>query len=76
MFKVDVSTGVRYACAFVSLIGGLILGFLALYIPPCGNIHETVLILIAQLLVFAGSCLGVDVFIDEKIRKLTTNRNE
>ena len=37
---------------------------------PVGEIHDSVLWYFAQCLIYAGSAVGIDLIIDERIRKM------
>ena len=55
--------------AISSFIGALVFAFLSLYLPPQGEIDSSVNVFIAQLLLFAATMLGVDLYV-EKIKAL------
>lgn len=46
--------------AGVSVIGGLVLVILSLYMPPEGQIDPTALVAYGEALTFAGAVIGVD----------------
>ena len=48
----------------VAFLAAVVIGFIALFIPPTGIIDASVLWFIAQLLVFVSSLLGINVSID------------
>lgn len=49
-----------YSLAIVSMIGGFVLLFLGMYLPPTGEIHDSVLMAFGLILVFCGSLLGIE----------------
>ena len=53
--------------AIVMLAFGVILAFVALIIPPPGVIHDSVLFIFAQILIYAGSVFGLDAYIQRKL---------
>ncbi len=53
------------AVTLCSGIGMAVAGFLC---PPAGEISDSVLMYTAQTLIYAGSVLGVNVVIDQRIR--------
>ena len=55
--------------AVVSFFAALVFAFLALFLPPNGEIDPTVNVFIAQLLLFTATMLGVDLYV-EKIKAL------
>jgi hypothetical protein len=48
----------------MSAVVGSAIAIIALFIPPQGEIDTSVLILVAQILVFAATLLGVDSAVD------------
>lgn len=46
--------------AYICLVAAIIIGFIALFIPPQGIIDSSVLWFSAQLLLFTASILGLD----------------
>lgn len=55
--------------AIVLLVFGIILAFVALLMPPPGEIHDSVLYIFAQILIYCGSIFGIDSYISQKIKK-------
>lgn len=55
--------------AIVLIIFGIILAFVALLMPPPGEIHDSVLYIFAQILIYCGSIFGIDSYISQKIKK-------
>ena len=53
--------------AIVLIVFGIILAFTALLLPPPGEIHESVLYIFAQILIYCGSIFGIDSYINQKI---------
>jgi hypothetical protein len=58
--KISVNSIKSYIAIFC-VICAMVCAFIALYIPPQGIIHSSVLWFIAQTLLFVGSLLGVEV---------------
>lgn len=50
---------IQYCICIICVIGAMVMSFLAMYITPAGEIHESILWLIAQVLVFCGSLVGI-----------------
>lgn len=46
--------------AFVLVVFGMVVVMLALYMPPIGEIHPSVITVFGMLLVAAGAFLGID----------------
>lgn len=59
--------------AIVLLALGMLLAFIALFLPPPGEIHDSVLYLFAQILIYCGSISGIDSYITQKIKKNHNN---
>lgn len=52
--------------ALISLLCAIILVAISLYLPPQGEVHESVIYIFAQLLIFSATMLGVDAVIIKK----------
>lgn len=50
---------IKKIAAIIAFLCSIIVGFIALYIPPLGIIHDSVLWWVAQLLCFTASILGI-----------------
>ena len=59
--------------AIVLLTCGIIMAFVALMLPPPGEIHDSVLYIFAQILIYCGSIFGIDSYITQKIKKNHNN---
>lgn len=53
--------------AVALLLCGVILAFVSLLMPPPGEIHESVLYIFAQILIYAGSIFGIDAYIRKSL---------
>lgn len=53
--------------AIVLLTFGIILAFVALLMPPPGEIHDSVLFIFAQIPIYCGSIFGIDCYISKKL---------
>ncbi|MCQ2193029.1 MAG: hypothetical protein MJZ23_09275 [Paludibacteraceae bacterium] len=53
--------------AIVLLTFGIILAFVALLMPPPGEIHDSVLFIFAQIHIYCGSIFGIDCYISKKL---------
>lgn len=51
---------IRSITAIIAFAASIIISFIALLIPPAGEIDHSVLILIAQMFLFTASLLGKD----------------
>lgn len=59
--------------SIVSFVAAIVIGFVALFIPPSGLIHTSVLWFTAQLLVFTSGLLGIEINIDALNKKIETH---
>ena len=66
--------------AVAMLLAGVGLSIAGFIVPPTGEISDSVLMFTAQCLVYAGSALGINVYINSKFsdikRQLTHNQTE
>ena len=60
--------------AIAMLTAGVALSVAGFIVPPLGEIHDSVLMFTAQCLIYAGSALGINVYIDGKIKSLSTKK--
>lgn len=74
-FSEDSKEVIQYAICVICIIGAMIMSFLALYITPEGEIHNSVLWICGQLLVFVGSIFGINSIHRVNMRKIN-NRIE
>lgn len=56
--------------AIILLTFGIILAFVALLMPPPGEIHDSVLYIFAQILIYCGSIFGIDCYITQRFKNL------
>lgn len=54
--KENTKTGLAIACTVCAVV----IGFIALFVPPCGLIDSSVLWFTSQLLIFTATMLGVN----------------
>lgn len=67
--------------AFVLVVFGMVVVMLALYMPPMGEIHPSVITVFGMLLVAAGAFLGIDLNTQlkaflETVRDRDTSKSE
>ena len=66
--------------AVAMLVAGVGLSIAGFVVPPTGEISDSVLMFTAQCLVYAGSALGINVYINSKFsdikKQLTHNQTE
>lgn len=51
---------IKLIVSVISFVSSIVIGFIALFIPPTGVIDTSVLWFVAQLLLFTSSILGID----------------
>ena len=55
--------------AIILLTAGVVMAFVALFLPPPGEISDSVLWLFAQILIYAGSIFGIEAYIQKLMGK-------
>lgn len=60
----------------ISFILGWAIVITGLILPPPGEISDSVLIVFGQVLLFVGSCIGLDNYVTYKIKALKNNETE
>jgi len=61
--------GWRIFSALFMLLAGTGLSIAGFVMPPVGEISDSVLMFTAQALVYAGSAFGIDIMIDNRVRR-------
>ena len=61
--------------AILLLTAGVAMAFIALLLPPPGEIHDSVLYVFAQILIYSGTVFGLDSYFTKK-KNLITMTNE
>lgn len=65
-----------YVLAVVTMGAGLSLLFIGIYIPPEGEIHQSVLTAFGLISIFVASLLGISLHYDNELEKLKNNIQE
>lgn len=52
---------VQSVLAFILVVFGMVVVMIALYMPPVGEIHPSVITVFGMLLVAAGAFIGIDI---------------
>lgn len=55
---------IKQIISIIAFLSAIVIGFIAVFIPPTGVIDASVLWFIAQLLVFVSGLLGINFSID------------
>lgn len=58
-----------YSLAIMSIVAGFTMLFLNMYLPPRGEIHESVLTAFGIILIFVGSLLGIEMHYSNKLNE-------
>lgn len=66
---------VKHIISIVAFLAAVVIGFIALFMPPTGVIDASVLWFVAQLLVFVSGILGIDFKIDA-VRKIAAAKRQ
>lgn len=69
------TNNVKMSLAVISFVGALVIGFIALFLPPEGVIDSSVLWFSAQMLLFCSTLLGLSLNLG-KWGKTETNKKE
>ena len=61
--------------AVLLLAAGILLAYISLFLPPPGEIDDSVLYIFAQILIYAGSIFGIEHYISLRLdnRQRTTD---
>lgn len=70
------SEAFRAGSAIAMLLSGICLSVAGFCVEPVGEISDSVLMYLAQALIYAGSAFGIDVIIDRRIAENRKNTNE
>ena len=62
----ETRTDIQVFTAVAMLVAGVGLSIAGFVVPPTGEISDSVLMFTAQCLVYAGSALGINVYINSK----------
>lgn len=62
----ETRTDIQVFSAIAMLVAGVSLSIAGFIVPPTGEISDSVLMFTAQCLVYAGSALGINVYINSK----------
>lgn len=65
-----------YCLATMTMIAGITMLFLGMYLPPSGQIHESVLTAFGIICVFTASLLGISMHYANELNKFKSNVNE
>ena len=57
---------------FVCVLAAIVLTFISLFLPPPGEIHTSVLVLVGEVLCFVGALVGINVVASNNIQKISS----
>lgn len=64
----------KNSIAVISFISAIVIGFIAIFLPPKGIIDTSVLWFIAQLLVFTSNILGFNFYVPKSDKIIQSNK--
>ena len=73
--KLGLKTRIAYITAIVAFIIGWALTIAAFFCPPLGIIHESVLWVLGQALLYAASVLGIGMYVTGQVRSMKNTMN-
>ena len=65
----DTKEVVHYTSAVFILVFGCVLCLLGFYEKPRGSVDDSVLFILGQCLLFAGSTFGLSLYVNQQIKK-------
>lgn len=65
-----VKENIAYGSALFMLLFGVVLTTAGFIIPPAGQVHDSVLYVLGQCLIFAGSVMGVSAYTTGRMRDI------
>ena len=74
--KLTIKDVLVYSLAIVSIVAAFVLLFLGLFIPPEGEIHDSVLTAYGLTLLLVGSLLGISMRIESELNKCKASITE
>lgn len=74
--KEELKDWIRFISGIICLIGGIVISFIGLYMPPIGQIDHSVLILIGEVLTFVGALFGLHDFTQLQMKKIEHSANK
>lgn len=63
---------ITYLFAFLSLLGGFGLTIAGFIVDPTGQVHDSVLWILAQALTFTGAIIGINLHIKRGLQDITS----
>ena len=73
--KKETKETIQYGSAIVMLLLGGALSIAGFITAPAGQIHESVLWLFAQCLIYAGSVFGISVYMSDRFNRIEKKLN-
>lgn len=67
---------IKHIISIVAFLAAVVIGFIALFMPPTGVIDASVLWFTAQLLVFVSGILGINMNIDNLKQFASTSKSK
>lgn len=70
--KLTFKEAIIYSMAVISLIAGFVMLFMGMFIPPEGQIHDSVLTAFGIILLFVSTLMGVSLHYSNELTKFKT----
>lgn len=67
---------IKAIISIVAFLAAIVIGFIALFLPPTGQLDPSVLWFTAQLLVFVSGLLGINLKLDSLKQIASTSKKE
>lgn len=61
---------ISFSTAILMLVFAIVIGMYGMWCPPLGEIHESILWVIAQCLIYAGSIFGITNMVKNSCNKI------
>ena len=65
-----------HVCAGLLLLFGMIMVVCGFITPPSGEVHDSILWIFGQTLVFSGAVLGISLHVDNSIKSIESKLEE
>ena len=65
----------KRALAILSFVVAIVLVFINMFMPPEGEVHESIIYIFAQLLLYSATLQGVQVLLHQYLKKRNDNEN-
>ena len=63
----DTKDCIQYGSAISMLLFGILITSFGFYVEPKGQVHESILFVLGQCVIFAGSVYGIGLYVKTKV---------